>query len=108
MHKTLMWTLLAAIVVAVAVVWLSLMVVSPAFAAGDGERVGENVGRLLGGWAKSLYVGITAIVALLFLLNRRFADLAVFLVAVVLVGGFVLAPTEVAGTIRDIWRTITG
>jgi putative copper export protein len=44
----------------------------------------------------------------MFLLNRRFADLAVFLVAAVLVGGFVLAPTEVAGTIRDIWRTITG
>src|SRR5215470_7537534 len=108
MRKTLFWTLVAAIAVTVAIVWLSLMVVSPALAAGDGERVGENVGRLLGGWAKSLYVGITAIVALLFLLNRRFADLAIFVVAAVLVGGFVLAPSEVAGTIRSIWDTITG
>ena len=107
MRKTL-WFVLAAAIVAVVIFWLSLMVVSPAFAAGDGERVGENVGKLLGGWAKSLYVGITAIVALMFLLNRRFADLAVFVVAAVLVGGFVLAPTEVAGTIRDIWNTITG
>lgn len=90
--------------VTIAIVWLSLMVVSPALAAGDGERVGENVGRLLGGWAKSLYVGITAIVALLFLLNRRFADLAIFLLAAVLVGGFVLAPAEVAGTIRNTIR----
>jgi hypothetical protein len=106
-RKTL-WLVLAAAIVAVAIVWLSLVVVSPALAAGDGERVGENVGKLLGGWAKSLYVGITAIVALMFLLNRRFADLAVFVVAAVLVGGFVLAPTEVAGTIRDIWHTITG
>jgi hypothetical protein len=102
------WWMLVAAIVAVVLVWLSLMVVTPAFAAGDGERVGENVGKLLGGWAKSLYVGITAIVALMFLLNRRFADLVVFLLAAVLVGGFVLAPTEVAGTIRDIWHTITG
>ena len=28
----------------------------------------------------------------MFLLNRRFADLAVFMLAVVLVGGFVMAP----------------
>ena len=35
---------------------------APVYAAGDGEKVGENVGNLLGGWAKSLYVGIAAIV----------------------------------------------
>ena len=86
---------------------LTLAVSGAAWAAGDGERVGENVGKLLGGWARSLFVGITALVALMFLLNRRFADLAVFIVAAVLIGGFVLAPTEVAGTIRDIWHTIT-
>ena len=79
-----------------------------ALAQGDGERVGENVGELLGGWARSLYVGIAAVVALMFLLNRRFADLAVFMVAAVLVGGFVMAPNDVAGTVRDIWQTITG
>src|SRR4051812_47230142 len=84
------------------------LLVAPAYAAGDGERVGENVGHLLGGWAKSLYVGIAAVVALVFLLNRKFADLAVFMVAAVLVGGFVMAPNDVAGTIRDIWATITG
>ena len=30
------------------------------------------------------------------------------MVAAVLVGGFVMAPNDVAGTIRDIWKTITG
>jgi hypothetical protein len=75
---------------------------------GDGERVGENVGDLLGGWAKSLYVGIAGIVALMFLFNRRFADLAIFAGAALVVGGFVMAPNDVAGTVRDIWRTITG
>ena len=84
------------------------MTASAAWAQGDGEKIGENIGKLLGGWAKSLYVGIAAVVALMFLLNRRFADLAVFMVAALIVGGFVMAPNEVAGTIRDIWQTITG
>jgi hypothetical protein len=91
---------------------VSWVLVTPAAAVaqdrGGGERVGENVGELLGGWAKSLYVGIAALVALMFLLNRRFADLAVFMVAALIVGGFVMAPNDVASTIRDIWQTITG
>src|SRR3954465_13307487 len=87
-------------------VWLVL--VAPVYAAGDGEKVGQNIGNLLGGWAKSLYVGIAAVVALVFLLNRKFADLAVFMMAALLVGGFVMAPNDVAGMVRDIWATVTG
>jgi hypothetical protein len=86
----------------------ALVAATPAWAAGDGERVGENIGDLLGGWAKSLYVGIAGVVALMFLLNRRFADLAVFMLAALVVGGFVMAPNDIAGTVRDIWHTITG
>src|SRR3954467_9605283 len=86
----------------------SWVLVAPVYAAGDGEKVGQNIGNLLGGWARSLYVGIAAIVALMFLLNRRFADLAVFMLAAVLVGGLVLAPTSIAGVVHDIWTTITG
>ena len=82
-------------------------VAASAVAAGDGEKVGENIGKLLGGWAQSLYFGIAAVVALMFLLNRRFADLAVFMVAALIVGGFVMAPNDVAGTVQDIWKTIT-
>lgn len=89
-------------------VWSWVLMAPAAVAAGDGERVGENVGNLLGGWARSLYVGIAAIVALLFLMNRRFADMAIFMVAALVVGGFVMAPNDVAGTVRDIWQTITG
>jgi hypothetical protein len=91
---------------ATVVLWLVL--VWPAFAAGSGEKVGQNVGDLIGGWAKSLYVGIAAVVSVMFLLNRRFADLALFMLAAVLVGGFVLAQRDVAGMVRDIWTTITG
>jgi hypothetical protein len=98
--RRVMWTALVG-----AAVWV--LTAAPAYAAGDGERVGENVGELLGGWAKSLFMGIAGLVALIFLLNRRFADLAVFMVAAVVVGGFVMAPNDIAGTVRDIWQTIT-
>jgi hypothetical protein len=101
MRRVLYW--LPATVVSL-VWWLAA---APAMAAGDGERVGENIGDLLGGWAKSLYVGIAGVVALMFLLNRRFADLALFMVAALVVGGFVMAPNDIAGTVRDIWHTIT-
>ena len=84
-------------------VWL---LASPAY-AGDGERVGENISHMLGTWAKSLYIGVAAIVAILFLMNRKFTDLAIFMMAAVLVGGFVLAPNEIANTVRDIWQTVT-
>ena len=90
--------------VSVTVWWLAAV---PASAAGDGERVGENIGDLLGGWSKSLFMGIAGLVALMFLLNRRFADLAIFMVASLVVGGFVMAPDDIAGTVRDIWQTIT-
>jgi putative copper export protein len=46
-------------------------------------------------------------VALMFLLNRRFADLAVFMVAALVVGGFVLAPNELVDMFQDLWRTAT-
>src|SRR5919202_2354930 len=91
-----------------ATVLLWLVLVVPAWAAGSGEKVGENVGHLLGGWAKSLYVGIAAVVALMFLMNRRFGDLALFMLAALLVGGFVMAPGDIAALVRSIWTTISG
>ncbi len=95
------------VVSAAAVVW-SLMLAAPVWAAGEGEKVGENVGNLLGGWAKSLYVGIAAVVALMFLMNRRFGDLAIFMLAALLVGGFVMAPGDISKMVQDIWNTIVG
>src|SRR5439155_1053001 len=41
-----------------------LVVAAPALAAGDGERVGKNLGDMLGGWAHSLYLGIAGLVPL--------------------------------------------
>jgi hypothetical protein len=95
------------VVSAIAVAW-SLVLAAPVRAAGEGEQVGENVGNLLGGWAKSLYVGIAAVVALMFLMNRRFGDLAIFMLAALLVGGFVMVPDGVSAVVKDIWAGITG
>jgi hypothetical protein len=88
--------------VGVALLW------TPVALAQEGEQVGENIGDLLGGWAQALFIGIAAIVSLVFLLNRRYNELALFLLAAVVVGGFVLAPEAVAGTIEDLWETMTG
>jgi hypothetical protein len=96
------------VLIGIAVLFLLLALTADAMAAGGGEQVGERVGDLLGSWARSLYVGVAAVVALIFLMGRRFADLGVFMLAALLVGGFVMAPGEVAGVVRDIWRTITG
>lgn len=85
-----------------------LLAAAPAALAQQGERVGENIGELLGGWASSLFVGIAALISLIFLLNRRYNELAMFVVAAVIVGGFVLAPESVASTVKDIWDTVTG
>ena len=90
-----------------AYMWSCNVAMAMAQGSNAGERVGDNLGDLLGDWAKSLYVGIAAIVALMFLLNRRFADLAIFLVAAVVVGGFVLAPGEVSDVVKGIWDSLT-
>ena len=93
-----------------ATVWWLLAAAGSALAAsgGGGEQVGQNLGNMLGGWAKSLYAGIAGIVAVMFLFNRRFAELAVFVGAAIVVGGFVLAPGSVSSMVHDIWATLTG
>lgn len=90
---------------------LAMLVLSLAVAAdaagADGEAVGRNLGELLKGWAAAVFAGVAAIVSLVFLLNRRYNELALFILAALVVGGFVFAPTAVAETIENIWRTLT-
>jgi len=89
-------------------VWLVAALADIAAAAsGNGEQVGQNLGHMLGGWAKSLYAGIAAIVACMFLFNRRFGELAVFVGAAIVVGGFVFASGDIATIAHDIWSTLT-
>lgn len=92
---------------AVTAIGWALMAPAAMAAQGDGEKIGSNLGHLLSGWSRSLYAGIASIIALVFLLNRRFADLALFMIAAVVVGGFVFAPGQLAATVKDLWMTLT-
>lgn len=94
---------------AVLTVWLTLCTASVALAADSttgGTKIGANIGNLLESWAKALYGGGAALIALMFLLNRKFADLALFLLAAVIVGGFVLDPSGVEGVVTGIWNQL--
>jgi hypothetical protein len=92
------------------VVWLSayfaISFSSDAFAAGG--DVGKNVGHLLKGYAGELYGGIVAVISLVFLLNRRYTELAVFLFAAIVVAWMVFAPGEIASAAEGIGKQIFG
>jgi len=86
---------------------LALALPAQALAARGGEAVGENLGELLASWAVPLFAGVAGLISLVFLLNRRYSELALFIVAAVVVGGFVLAPDAISNVVGGIWRTIT-
>lgn len=82
------------------------LLVEPAAALAAGNDVGRNIGQLLRHYASQIYGGIIAIVGLVFLLNRKFTDLAVFFVAAVLVGWLVFSPDQVADAARAIGQRV--
>lgn len=92
---------LALVVVLAVALWLA-----PAALAAGGNDVGRNIGAELRRWAASIYGGLIAIVGLVFLLNRKFTDLAVFMLAAILVGWLVFSPDQVADAARAIGNRI--
>lgn len=83
-----------------------LLLVDPTAALAAGNDVGRNIGQLLRHYASQFYGGIIAIVGLVFLVNRKFTDLAVFFVAAVLVGWLVFSPDQVADAARAIGQRV--
>jgi hypothetical protein len=104
--KVLRWLLIVALVLTIAVAVL-LIVVNDALAAA-GNDVGRNLGGLLRGYAGQIYGGVVAIVGLVFLLNRRYTELAVFLLAAVVVAWLVFSPDQIADAARAIGRQVFG
>jgi hypothetical protein len=88
---------LLALAVAGLCLWLA-----PDALAQSGSDVGRNLGGLLKRYAGQIYGGVIAIVSLLFLLNRRYTELALFVLAAVLVAWLVFSPDQVARTARGI------
>lgn len=85
----------------------SVLLLAPAAAlAASGNDVGHNIGSTLRHYAGEIYGGIIAIVGLVFLLNRKFTELAVFFIAAVLVGWLVFSPDQVAEAARLIGQRI--
>jgi hypothetical protein len=91
------FALLAAVVVIGLGLWLA-----PEAVAQSGNDVGRNLGGLLKRYASQIYGGVIAIVSLLFLLNRRYTELALFVLAAVLVAWLVFSPDQVARAARGI------
>jgi hypothetical protein len=83
---------------------LALWLAPNALAAGN--DVGHNLGSLLRHYAGEVYGGLVAIVGLVFLLNRRYTDLALFFLAAVLVGWLVFSPDQVANAARAIGQRV--
>ena len=102
--------LLHGVVTAAGVVCVSLgalLVIAPA-AWASGNDVGSNLGGLLGHYAGELYGGIVAAFSLVFLINRRYTELGVFLLAAVVVAWMVFAPGEIGNAAKAIGHTIFG
>ncbi|MCW2920486.1 MAG: hypothetical protein JWL76_360 [Thermoleophilia bacterium] len=83
-----------------------LLLAAPAAHAAGGTEIGANLGNLLATWARSLFSGVVALVSVVFLVNRRYNDLALFVAASVLVGGLIFSASTVANVIRAIWTTL--
>jgi hypothetical protein len=87
-------------------VWL--LGVFPSVALAAGNDIGGNLAGLLRHYASELYGGIVAIVSLFFLVHRRYTELAVFMLASVVVAWMVFAPSEIAHAAESLGRQILG
>lgn len=82
------------------------LMLAPAAALAAGNDVGQNLGSLLRHYAGELYGGIVAVVGLVFLINRKFTDLAMFFLAAIMVGWLVFSPDQVADAARAIGQRV--
>jgi hypothetical protein len=88
------------------VVCVLLAIVPDAWAAGN--DVGRNVGDLLKHYAGEVYGGLVAAVSLVFLWNRRYTELSVFLFAAIVVAWMVFAPQTIGTAAKAIAQQIFG
>jgi hypothetical protein len=85
---------------------LALLHVPPAFASTS--QIGRNVGDEVRSWATALLFGVAAIVGIPIIFKRDVSGGLVLALLVIVVGGFVFAPTVVRLVIRALWNAIGG
>ena len=86
---------------------LFAVLAAPALAAGTSD-VGTNVGREVASWGKAILLGVAGLVAIPVLAKRDVAGGFVLALLVVIVGGFVFAPSTVENAITGLWHAIAG
>jgi peptidoglycan/LPS O-acetylase OafA/YrhL len=91
-----------------AVLVIGALLLFPAAALAAGNDIGKNVANLLKGYATELYGGIVGVISLVFLLNRRFNELAVFLLAAIVVAWMVFASSDLAKAAEAIAKQVFG
>jgi hypothetical protein len=109
-HAGLRWAAVTVALAAGAGV-IALAVTAPdacAQVAQSGNDVGRNLGGLMRRWGTQIYGGVVAIFSLVFLINQRYKDLALFLLAAVVVAWLVFSPDQIARAARGIGRQILG
>lgn len=87
---------------------LLVLLLAPDALAQSGNDVGRNLGDLLRQYATQIYGGVVAIVGLVFLINRRYTELGMFLLAAVIVAWLVFSPDQIANAARAIGRRVLG
>lgn len=96
---------LAVLVLAVVAV---LLLLAPVALAQSGNDIGRNIGDLLRGYAGQIYGGVVALFSLVFLINRRYSEMAMFLLASVVVAWMVFSPDALAKAARGIGGRLFG
>jgi hypothetical protein len=85
-----------------------LLVVLAVPALADTSEIGRNVGNEVRSWAIALIFGVAAIVGLPLLFKRDVSGGLILALLVIVVGGFVFAPTAVRQVIRGLWNAVGG
>ncbi len=93
---------------AVVLVALLALALAPGVAFSDTSSIGQNLGDEVKALATALFLAVAALVAIPVLARRDVNGGLVIALLVLVLGGFVFAPSSVKQVILEIWRSLPG
>lgn len=72
------------------------------------NNVGNNLKTTLTNFAQPVLAGVIAVVAIFFLVQRKYSELAIWVGASLLVGWLVMSPDTIANSGRDFVNSLLG
>jgi hypothetical protein len=105
-RSQLTWVALCALGLAVVLV---LCVSDVAHAASGGSNLsqaGQNFGNAIGTWGKALLLTVAGLMGIGVLVKRNVAEGMTLLALVVVLGGFLYAPTATESFISNLWNSV--